>query len=176
MRDLKDNYDDNPFLLLWVGKKALLPRYLTIPWLIIFILLFLANNNNWIDLDITKIGEYIDMSVAGLNFTLVIISAAIEIFSDDELKKLMKGKEDEKVKNIRFINLITPYVFTSLIFLILGVMSVLIPLINFESIDGIADIISIIFIMLLLLGLFSLFNISYNIINDLYYSIGRKVD
>lgn len=148
MRDLKDNYDDNPFLLLWVGKKALLPRYLTIPWLIIFILLFLANKNNWIDLDITKIGEYIDMSVAGLNFTLVIISAAIEIFSDDELKKLMKGKEGERVKNIRFINLVTPYVFTSLIFLILGVMSVLIPLINFESIDGIADIISIIFIIL----------------------------
>lgn len=176
MRDYKNNYDDNPIMLLWIGKKALLPRYLTIPWLIIFIALFWSNKNNIIDLDITKISEYVDMSVAGLNFTLVIISAAIEVYTDEELKKLMKGKENDKVKNIRFINLITPYVFTSLIFLVLGILSIIVPLINFEEIIEIANLISIIYIMLLLLGLFSLFNISYTIINDLYHSIGRKID
>lgn len=115
-----------------------------------------------ININNLHIVNFIDASIAGLIFSLV-VSAVLEIFNfnKEEISILFKRKN--------LINLLTPYVFTSFIFLILGTISILAPLVSITLSHCVVIIIKYLYISLLTLSLFSLFNICYENIMNIYF-------
>ena len=175
MGDYK-HYDENPLELLWDTRKYILPKYLWISWFILGIAVFCLMVLNYIDLSYIDAGNFIDTSISGLSFTLVIVSAAIEIFNDGDLVVLIRIKNNKNIPGEKMLGLLTPYLFTAVLFLLLGIVSLLAPYGTLVVSTTTASILNFIYIMLVLLALFSLFNITYSILNDLYYRVLRDAN
>ena len=173
MGDYK-KYDSNPLKLLWDTKKETMATYLWVIWCMMAFLLFIGACFNWIDLSNIDSSSFIDLSVSGLSFTLVIVSAALEVYHTDDLVILLKAKNEEEVNGYYFLQLLTPYLFTATIYLIIGMISIVSPLITISFTSGVIKIFNYMFIMLQLLGVFSLFNITYTILIELYNSTVRS--
>lgn len=174
MNSFKD-YDRNPILFLWDTKHEILPKYLWRIWSIIILLIFFGAIFDIIDLSVIDSALFIDLSITGLTFTIVIVSAALEVFKGKELVKLLKI-ENEKVNGLYFLELLTPYVFTALIFLLISLFSIIAPLVKINIPIYLANIFNYIYVSILLLSLFSLFNICYSILNHFYYSVRREAE
>lgn len=169
-----NHYDDNPLKLLWDTRKHILPKYIWKVWIAIGVFILVLIFFNLIDLRYISSNSFIDSSISGLSFTLVIVSAAIEIFEKDELVILIKSEKNVKVPGEEMLGLLTPYLFTAILFLFLGIISLISPYITIEFSSFFNSGFNFIYIMLILLSLFSLFNITFTILNDLYYKIIRE--
>lgn len=167
-----NDYANNPLKFLYHTRKSLLPKYLWCIWLLVGILLIILNFMGYLDFSNFSDDAYVDFSVSGLSFTLVVVSAAIEVFSEDELVVLLESSELNK--DNEFLGLLAPYAFTAVIFVLIGIISLVGPYINIGINSEYLSWLNISYILLVLLGILSLFNIIYQILNDLYYSIKRK--
>lgn len=168
------DYENKPLNFLWDTRSELLPAYLWKVWLVIGATLVIGILFNIINIDTIEVIGYVDLSVSGLSFTLVIISAAFEVYNKDELTILLESKEEKNgKKGLALLETLTPYIFTAFLYLIIGLISIITPLLQIQVPNIVAVILNLIFIMLLILGLFSLFNITYTLLNSLYYSVIR---
>lgn len=174
MNSFKD-YDRNPILFLWDTKHEILPKYLWKLWIVIVIIILLSAIFGIIDLSSIDSALFIDLSITGLTFTIVIVSAALEVFKDIELVKLLKIK-NKKIKGLHFLELLTPYVFTAFVFLLISIFSIIAPLIKINIPIFLACIFNYIYISVLLMAILSLFNICFSILNHFYYSVRRKYE
>lgn len=164
-------YEKRPLKFLWDTRKELLPNYIWKIWVSIGALLFLGTILNVVNINTLEVVGHIDLAVSGLSFTLVIVSAVFEIYNKDEMASLLEKPGDKK--GLALLETLTPYVFTALIYLIIGLVSIISPLLEIKVPDTIVLVLNYTFIMLLILGLFSLFNITYLLLNSLYYSVIR---
>lgn len=154
-------YSSHPVKFMVDGKKGLMSKYLWWMWFLTCISIGITHYFAIININKLQIANFIDASIAGLSFSLVVVSAVLEIFNKEEISILFKRKN--------LINLLTPYVFTSFIFLLLGTISILAPLVSITLSHWVVIIIKYIYISLLTLSLFSLFNICYEIIMNIYF-------
>ena len=164
-------YDEKPLKFLWDSKKEILPNYMWKMWVLIGALLILGIIFNVVNINSLEVVEHIDLAVSGLSFTLIIVSAVSEIYNKNEMVLLLEKPGDKK--GLAVLETLTPYIFTALIYLIIGLVSVISPLLEIEVPRIIFLTLNYAFIMLLILGLFSLFNITYFLLNSLYYSVIR---
>lgn len=168
------DYENKPLKFLWDTRSELLPAYLWTVWLVIGATLLIGIFLNIININTIEVVGYVDLSVSGLSFTLVIISAAFEVYNKDELTILLENRgEKNGRKGLALLETLTPYIFTAFLYLIIGLISVITPLLQIQVPNIVAVILNLIFIMLLILGLFSLFNVTYTLLNSLYYSVIR---
>ncbi|AQL56245.1 hypothetical protein [Abyssicoccus albus] len=175
---MNKKYNDykNPFRLLWDFRSELLPKYIVVLWLIIGVILVILSGFKLINLSSLDIKEYVSISVSGLNFALIITSAALAVYNKDELTLLLEldfSKHKSRVPGAYFLEILAPYALTLILFLILGLSSVILPLITLTPPLIIRIIVNIIYIEIIILGILSLFNLAYTILIELYYKVQR---
>lgn len=170
-----DKYDGSPVKFLIRARKGLMAEKLWCSWLILCLILFVLNFIGYIDLKRVRIGEFVDSSIAGLSFSLIVVSAVREIFEKDELKILYKKRYDNEKQGLLLLKLLSPYVLTSMIFLVLGIISLVAPLVTIPLPLNMVNLVKYFYVALLLLGLFSLFHVCYDIIINIYNSVRREV-
>lgn len=176
MNNNRRKYDSNPLRFLYVAYQGMMSEVLWGIWLLLIIILIVLNFFGVIDITKIKIGDTIDASIAGLSFTLIVVSAALEIFSRKELIKLYNTKINGNSKDGQLLmQVLAPYVFTSMIFLLLGISSVVAPTVVIQISTVCKGIIKFIYIALFILGMFSLFNICYDIVINIFNSVRREV-
>lgn len=169
--DNRKRYDSNPLRFLIVARGWLLSEYLWYSWIIIDILIGILICHNIIDINLVKIEGFVDASIAGLSFTLIVVSAALEIFKESELKELYKHKKDGQL----LLEVLVPYVFTSMLFLGLGIISSIAPLVTISFPLPFVQIIKYLYFITVILGMISLFNVCYDIIINIFNSVRRSV-
>lgn len=176
MNNNRRKYDSKPLLFLCVAYQGLMSEVLWLIWLVLIMILFVLNLFGVIDATKIKIGDTIDASIAGLSFTLIVVSAALEIFSRKELIKLYNTKINGNSEDGQLLmQVLAPYVFTSMIFLLLGILSVVAPTVVIQVPTVLKGIIKFIYIAFFILGMFSLFNICYDIVINIFNSVRREV-
>lgn len=173
---MKDNFYRNPLRIIWTARSNLLPIYLVVAWLCIVVLLAVGTLVfDFINFSIFSISNYFTASLTGLTFTLAIFTAERNVFKTEELAVLANHKEPgDKFEGRALLELLGPFVFTSLIFLITGTLALLVPYINFKCTETWSIIFTQIYLDLLVLGLFSLFNLVITMLNDVYHSVKRE--
>ncbi|MFL2101318.1 hypothetical protein [Desemzia sp. FAM 23989] len=172
---MKSNFYNNPIKLVWLASANLLPNYLFVLWILIIVFLFLGTVIfDFISFDTFSIASYFSASLTGLTFTLALFTAEKNVFKEKELKILAnyQGKND-KYKGQALIELLGPFVFTALLFLITGTLSLIVPFIKLELSSDTTILLIQGYIDILLLGLFSLFNLVMIMLNDVYHSVNR---
>lgn len=171
--NIYSNFDDNPLKLLWVTKSRLMEKYLWIILVIIIVFLISGKFLGFVNFSKWQIDSLLDTSISGLSFTMIIISASVEIFNNEELVILIKATANNKPNGYAFLWVLAPYAFSAVLFLLLGIISIITPIIELDILQSFRDWFIIAYISLVVLSLLSLFNISYKTLNDLYYSIIR---
>ncbi|MFC6346420.1 hypothetical protein [Vagococcus carniphilus] len=170
------NFYSNPIKLIWMARSNLLPPYLIVIWFLIVISLLTGN----IFFDVVSfekfdISNYFSASTTGLTFTLAIFTAERNVFKIDELKILAEHQgENDKYQGKALLELLGPFVFTSLIFLICGVIALIAPYIDIKISKFLTNILCQAYLDLLILGLFSLFNLVVTMLNDVYHAVKRE--
>lgn len=176
MNNNRKKYDSNPLLFLYVAYQGLMSEILWKIWLGLIVILILLNLFGVIDSTKIKIGDTIDASIAGLSFTLIVVSAALEIFSRKELIRLYNTKNiGDSEDGQLLMQVLAPYVFTSMIFLLLGILSVVAPTVIIQISTFWKGVIKFIYMAFFILGMFSLFNICYDIVINIFNSVRREV-
>lgn len=176
MNNNRKKYDSNPLLFLYVAYQGLMSEILWKIWLGLIVILILLNLLGVIDSTKIKIGDTIDASIAGLSFTLIVVSAALEIFSRKELIRLYNTKNiGDSEDGQLLMQVLAPYVFTSMIFLLLGILSVVAPTVIIQISTFWKGVIKFIYMAFFILGMFSLFNICYDIVINIFNSVRREV-
>lgn len=176
MNNNRRKYDSNPLLFLYVAYQGLMSEILWIIWLILIVILIVLNLLGVIDSTKIKIGDTIDASIAGLSFTLIVVSAALEIFSRKELIRLYNTKNiGDSEDGQLLMQVLAPYVFTSMIFLLLGILSVVAPTVVIQISTSWKGVIKFIYMAFFILGMFSLFNICYDIVINIFNSVRREI-
>lgn len=168
----KDFYN-NPFRLIWRGKRSLMPVYLWILWLIIIIVEFVVffYCENAIDISKFSFEKFFTPSLTGLTFTLALFVAEKNIFSREELNELATHKGKKKSTGWAIDELLSPFMFTSILFLITGTVALLGQFTTWKSQNNLGDMIIVsAFIDVLLLALFGLFGLIVATLNDEYLS------
>ncbi|EGE54960.1 hypothetical protein [Streptococcus parauberis] len=170
-----EKYDGRPVKFLIHARTGLMDEKLWCSWLFLCLILFLLNITGVMDLKLIKIGEFVDSSIAGLSFSLIVVSAVREIFEKNELIIIYKRQNDNEKQGLLLLKVLAPYVFTSMIFLVLGIISLIAPLVTVALPINMVIMIKYLYVALLLLGLFSLFHVCYGIIINIYNSVRREV-
>ncbi|MCM3511627.1 hypothetical protein [Carnobacterium inhibens] len=172
---MKKNFYNNPLKVIWHGRKSLLPSYLVIIWSSMTLFLILGPKLGWTDYEFFRIESYLSSSITGLSFTLALFVANKNVFNNDELKKLKRHTvKGDKHPGRALSELLAPFVFTSMLFLLTGILSLLVPFLNFILTANTNNYLISIYLSLMVLGLCSLFNLVMTILNDIFHSIDRK--
>lgn len=172
---MENNFYNNPIKLIWRARANLLPKYLFFIWIIIVLTLFFGTMRfDFINFSSFSISNYFSASTTGLTFTLALFTAEKNVFQATELKKLAEyqGEKDE-YRGKALIELLGPFVFTALVFLVTGTLSLIVPFIKISLPSFVLSLFIQIYIVLLILGLFSLFNLVVTMLNDVYHSVTR---
>lgn len=172
---MNENFYKNPVLIVWQSRKNLMPSYLVILWLLLFLASVLGSFYKGIfDFTSLTLESHFSITSTGLTLTLALFVAGKAAFSDEELKILAKHKEANGREGQALINFIGPYVFTSMLFFLTGLVSLFGPFLNL-NLDSMALLVSkIIYFNILSLGFFSLFNLVITMLNDVYLKAFRK--
>lgn len=172
---MEGNFYKNPLKVIWKARKNLMPSYLVILWLVFFIAsISAAFYLNLIDFSLFKIGEYFTVSSTGLTLTLALFVAGKNAFSPDDLKVLANHESDEIKKGQLLIDFLGPYVFTAVLFLMLGLVSLFGPFLKIPLDYGYITFFKVFYINILALGLLSLFNLVIIMLNDVFLAAYRK--
>lgn len=150
-------YDENPIAWLIDGWRGAMEKYLWIMWLIIALMLLIAFAYGAMD----NISIKSNFNVAPIILTLLPISVYThtKLFSTDELVVLLNNKQ-------MFIQTYAKYVFTGIVFVLVGILSIFTPVANSGY--------NLVVLLLEILAIFSLFNVFYGFLNDLYFAVVRK--
>ncbi|BEI48155.1 hypothetical protein ACPT8I_07960 [Lactiplantibacillus plantarum] len=175
---MKKDFYGNPFRLLWYGKRALLQSYLWVFWLLVIALQIIVFSK-WPDkIDLTRFSlqSLFTPSLTGLTFTLALFVAEKNIFNREELYRLATYKNDRRKEGSALMELLAPFLFTAILFLITGVTSLLGQFVIWNiSVKNVCDrLLVCAFIDVLLLALLSLFGLIVTTLNDAYLSAKRK--
>lgn len=172
---MKKNIYKNPFIIIWQSKGNLMPSYLVISWLLLFILsIFGAFYWEYFDFSSLTLSSHFSISSTGLTLTLALFVAGKAAFNDADLKILAQHKPENGLKGQALINFLGPFVFTSLIFFITGLASLFAPYLNLNLTYTAIIGFKVIYLNLLSLGFFSLFNLVITMLNDVYLKAFRK--
>src|SRR5699024_11357689 len=165
----------NPFKLIKLGYKGLFPPYLIVIEICIIILFILLIKFDCVNLSFFDISDYLGLSITGLSFTLAIFVAVNNLFTTEELSILASYKEEnDKVAGRTLYELLAPFGFTSMIFLITGLCSLIFPAITVEIPVFLWKILVTIFLCIFSLGLLSLFNLTNSLLNHIYHKAYRN--
>lgn len=172
---MKENFYKNPVLIVWQSRKNLMPSYLVILWILLFIASVWGSFYKGIfDFTSLTLESHFSITSTGLTLTLALFVAGKAAFSDEELKILAKHKEANRREGQALIDFIGPYVFTSMLFFLTGLVSLFGPFLNL-NLNPMALLVSkIIYFNILSLGFFSLFNLVITMLNDVYLKAFRK--
>ncbi|AKP03209.1 hypothetical protein ABB44_05945 [Companilactobacillus farciminis] len=174
---MKKDFYNNPLRLLWRGKRSLMPTYLWVIWIVIllFELVMIKYFRHVINFSAFTFEKFFTPSLTGLTFTLALFVAEKNVFRRDELKELAKYQGNKKCKGWALDELLSPFMFTSILFLLTGTISLLGQFIYWRICnDKLIDIIFItVYVDILLLALFGLFGLIVVTLNDTYLSSKR---
>lgn len=172
---MKNNFYNNPLKLIWVARSNLLPPYLISIWVLLILFMLIGTIVfDFIDFSNFTIDNYFSASTTGLTFTLALFTAQKNVFKPEELKVLAEHRDKkDKFKGKALVELLGPFVFTGLVFLLTGTLSLIVPFINIELSSFLEKVLIQGYIDLLVLGLFSLFNLVVTMLNDVYHSVNR---
>src|SRR5699024_964971 len=172
---MKKNFYNNPLKIIWYGKKALLPNYLWIIWIIIVSFFSIGLYYKNIDFSSFDIHKYLSPTFIGLSFTLALFVAQRNIFDMEDLKQFVryKGKNDP-FKGVALLELFAPFIFTAVVFLVLGIASLITPYISISVDSCISAFLKVFYISVFSLGIISLFNLLNMMFNDLYHKAYRS--
>lgn len=172
---MKENFYYNPLKLIFYGIKGLFPPYLIFCEICIVLFLFIGAKYNIVSLNFFDISDYLSISITGLSFTLAIFVAVNNLFDIEELSILATYKDKKnKREGEALFKLLSPFILTSLIFLVTGLSSLLLPAITFHISSTVKNILIILYLSLLSLGLLSLFNLTNSLLNHIYHKAYRK--
>jgi len=119
-----------------------------------------------------NVSSFATVAITGLSFTLALfIATAKNIFDIEELKMLLQY--DRKKNTFLFYELIGPYIFTSLIWLIIGIVVVVKFSNIFSGIIVLNSILDFLILSFFIMGLFNLFDLIVSNIQDLIKKIDR---
>lgn len=155
-----EDYARNPLLWLIHSWNNTMNTYLWVVWSILALILFIGQASNIIDVRNFHYPNTLELSFIVLLVLPILMILYGKIFEQDELIILLNDDKNE------LLNLYAPFVFSGLLFSIIGVLSFI------QTNESV--VFSMIYLLLLLLGLLSLFNIFYDMLNDLYYSVIRN--
>ena len=174
---MKENFYKNPVLIMWQSRKNLMPSYLVILWILLFLVSISGSFYKGIfDFSSLTLESHFSITSTGLTLTLALFVAGKAAFSDEELKILAKHREANEREGQALIDFIGPYVFTSTLFFLTGLVSLFGPFLNLNlNLNPLALLVSkIIYFNILSLGFFSLFNLVITMLNDVYLKAFRK--
>lgn len=151
----------NPFKVLLVSYKNLLPSYLVgidLFLIILISILWYFSLINWNGLELTS---FMGTSISSLAFTLSLLSVNMSLLN----------KHVYKLSNSQIYEFIAPYILTASLFLMGVFLSIFGIIIDVEKVPyNIMDICKFIYIIILIFGVSSLFNLIITIICDFYHS------
>lgn len=172
---MQNNFYNNPIKLVIYGYKGLFPPYLIISEILIVLFMLLGIKFDYLNLGFFNISDYLGFSITGLSFTLAIFVAVRNLFEVEELNVLANFKgEKDKIEGQILYELLSPFSFTSMIFLITGLSSLIFPAISIEFSTDTWRLLVVLFISVFSLGLLSLFNLTNSVLNHIYHKSKRK--
>lgn len=137
--------------------------YAWIIWLITVLAAIIMQANEVFHIHNLHLPKEPDFAYQVLLFMPVLIYITKSIYGEESLKDLFLSSNSEQHP---FVQLFTPHIFTSTVFLILAIMGYTHP---YGS-----DITQSIYLYLGMLGAISLFNLMYQTINNIYYHLIQK--
>lgn len=122
-----------------------------------------------------NLSSFSTVAITGLSFTLALLIATTKnVFEEEDLKDL--AKYDEKYNKFEFYKLIGPYIYTALLWLILGLMVVLKSTNIFSKILFLNSVLNFWILSIFAMGLCNLFDLIISNIQDLIKKIERGLD
>lgn len=171
---MEKNFYNNPLKIIWHGKKAILPIYLWIIWIIIIAFLLIGLCYDYIDFSSFDIHKYLPSTITGLSFTLALFVAEKNVFNMEELKQFAEHQGvNDPIKGIVLLELFAPFIFTAGVFLVLSIASLITPYISFNIDYSLSEFLKLLYISGFSLGIISLFNLLNMMFNDLYHKAHR---
>lgn len=167
---MKGNFYENPIKLIIVGREGVFPNYILVCWILITGFLFFGNYYNIFSFSYFAVGDFLGYCITGLSFTLALFVATRNVFTVEELGTLIKHKKGEL-----FYNLLAPFQFTSLLFLILGIISMVAQFLTIKITKNVFEIFAIVFISMFILALLSLFNLTNMTFNNIFHTAKRSI-
>lgn len=122
-----------------------------------------------------NLSSFSTVAITGLSFTLALLIATTKnVFEEQELKDLVKY--DKEYKKCEFYKLIGPYIYTALLWLILGLIVILKFTNIFSKILFFDSVLNFWILSIFAMGLCNLFDLIISNIQDLIKKIERTMD
>lgn len=170
MNDSDELKVDILHILYYSRKTTFLKKYNIIMFILLIIGCFLTILHS-IDFTV-NVSSFATVAITGLSFTLALfIATSKNVFDIEELKCLLKY--DKQNRTLLLYELIGPYIFTSLVWLIMGITVVIKISDIFSKVVVFNSILNFLILSFFIIGLINLFDLVISNIQDLIKKLER---